>query len=95
MNAHVTKPVDPAMLYRCLAKYLETGRDAALSLTQLAKVDGLDCHKAVTKLNGRTALYLGLVKDFSLHWCLVELSQLAGIVEMALGECTLKEKGIQ
>ncbi|NQZ10455.1 MAG: response regulator [Algicola sp.] len=93
MNDHVTKPVDPAMLYQCLAKFLETGQGAALSvsqqrrqspplqpesslsleqahevlLAQLAKVDGLDSQKAVTKLNGRTALYLGLVKDFSLQ----------------------------
>ncbi len=149
MNDHVTKPVDPLMLYQCLAKYLEIGRIDALLiphraqshqiesslnleqahellLAQLVKVNGLDSQKAVNKLNGRTALYLGLVKDFSLQqqsrkghlmnlydqqaWDELyrhvhslkantayigayELSQMAAIVETAIGEAVQKGLG--
>ncbi len=90
MNEHITKPIDPDILYSTLAQYLEVCQsvlpptdteqavlssiatqalpidldDEAAMLHQLAHVDGLDAQQALAKMNGRTSLYLELVKDF-------------------------------
>lgn len=90
MNEHITKPIDPDILYRTLSKFLTMCtnpfnhnmslddvvldihatpiadiEDENFLLERLEKIHGLDPRQALSKMNGRTSLYLGLVKDFS------------------------------
>ena len=85
MNDHITKPIDPDILYRSLMKFLKVvdavlpsladraveepqmipvEDEEAVVLNQLNDVEGLQAELALAKMNGRTALYLNLVKDF-------------------------------
>jgi HPt (histidine-containing phosphotransfer) domain-containing protein len=36
-----------------------------IQLEKISGLEGIDCHRALTNLNGRAALYLDLVKEFS------------------------------
>lgn len=90
MNEHITKPIDPDVLYRSLTKYLtvctnpfsmpsddgspeqdqhatpiEDIEDENFLIDRLEQIAGLEARLALTKMNGRTPLYLGLVRDFS------------------------------
>jgi CheY-like chemotaxis protein len=90
MNAHITKPIDPQILYRVMADHLkpcETEVEPSTSVEELVlvvnesgdvnepgseawfmaaleQVNGIDATVALAKMNGRTTLYLGLVRDF-------------------------------
>jgi HPt (histidine-containing phosphotransfer) domain-containing protein len=77
MNAHITKPIDPDILFSELSKYLtassvidveptkiriEKGDES--KLLTLKKDTLLSVDKAISKLQGKHKLYLNLVKDF-------------------------------
>ena len=79
MNAHITKPIEPAILYSTLSKFLKTDKminpgvnvhafkatEAELSmLTRLSEIKQLDIEKSVERLQGKVSLYLSLVEDF-------------------------------
>ncbi|NQZ12567.1 MAG: response regulator, partial [Algicola sp.] len=76
MNGHINKPIDPDVLNRTLANYLENNVSLSTStpvdtddkessiLKQLAQVKGLDTAQALARMKGKTGLYLTLVKDF-------------------------------
>ena len=80
MTDPITKPIVPMQLYEVLGKYLKDSTPSPISaplktqsdatcptsgmLSRLAGVEGLNCEKALAAMNGRTALYLDLVKDF-------------------------------
>jgi signal transduction histidine kinase/HPt (histidine-containing phosphotransfer) domain-containing protein len=90
MNDHITKPLDPNVLYRTMLKYLKVSEEKLIQnqspleqtteqtadeivaidaqqtalLERLGGVDGLEAERALVKMNGKTGLYLGLVKDF-------------------------------
>ena len=90
MNEHITKPIDPDVLYRTLTKYLtvctnpfsmpsddsaseqdqhatpiEDIEDENFMIDRLEQIPELEARQALAKMNGRTPLYLGLVRDFS------------------------------
>lgn len=98
MNDHITKPIEPDVLYRTLVKHLgadgKSIKSRVLSqqsvsepqaapaccpeavvrtnaseqqheiLQDLCSIDGLCATEALAKMNGKTSLYIDLVKDF-------------------------------
>ena len=78
MNYHLTKPIDPELLYSTLTKYLvhanptpktSISRDfndyeENSQLQQLRSSTSLNVDEAVQKLQGKQALYLELISDF-------------------------------
>jgi len=80
MNDHISKPVEPAVLYQMLQKYLQGGTRQAISagegelsglsgeqqalLAQLSALSWLDVPRAVRNLGGKAGLYLELVDSF-------------------------------
>ncbi|XQW85227.1 response regulator [Thalassotalea piscium] len=77
MNQHLTKPIDPELLYQTLSYYLVTNRLSAPTkeshskinadiqmLRQLKENTCLHVDEAVKKVQGKHTLYLQLVKDF-------------------------------
>lgn len=80
MNEHVTKPIDPGVLYQTMLKYLDVCTDINSQKTrsdvqdstpednmlqQLKRIDGLHVSQALGRMKGRTKLYLSLVRDFN------------------------------
>ena len=75
MNAHVSKPIDPAALYAVLANY-HRGTGAPAPATQAAAppsdagpaellaVDGLDVAQGLRRVNGNRKLYMKLLRQF-------------------------------
>ncbi|WP_160168526.1 response regulator [Catenovulum agarivorans] len=76
MNDHLTKPVDPDELYRVIYKWVDktnahatknaqSGEVSASSeLSELQSLSLLDVSNALKQMQGRTALYLDLIKTF-------------------------------
>ncbi|EPJ49665.1 MAG: hypothetical protein OFPI_23390 [Osedax symbiont Rs2] len=79
MNAHITKPIEPEILYSTLSKFLKTEKMINTSvdmnafkataaemsaLTRLSEIKQLDIGKSVERLQGKVSLYLSLVEDF-------------------------------
>ncbi len=72
MNDHLTKPVDPDELYRVIYKWVDNAKvkPAAVSeettpeLSELQSLSLLNVTKALKQMQGRTALYLDLIKTF-------------------------------
>lgn len=78
MNEHITKPIDPEVLFTTLTEYLEPNRDEELShgsvlsdvdsddivIKELSKIPDLCVAQAVKQLKGKEKLYKGLVQDF-------------------------------
>lgn len=74
MNDHITKPIDPVMLYKTLQKWIPLKAGAPASapsapaalaeLPPALKGTGLDLNKGLYHLGGRAALYLDLINRF-------------------------------
>ncbi len=78
MNQHLTKPIDPELLYSTLASYLLhakptsttsekdvlIGSEANIQIQQLRHNTSLSVDDAIHKLHGKYALYLELIYDF-------------------------------
>jgi CheY-like chemotaxis protein/HPt (histidine-containing phosphotransfer) domain-containing protein len=80
MNQHLTKPIEPELLYQTLCKFLTEDQKVApvkgapdISLKQaiedkqilvLKNNSSLEVDSAIDKVQGKTALYLQLVRDF-------------------------------
>ncbi|NRA15462.1 MAG: response regulator [Oceanospirillaceae bacterium] len=79
MNAHITKPIEPEILYNTLSNFLKSNRKINASvnmhlfsateteliiLTQLSDIKQLEIEKSVERLQGKVNLYLSLVEDF-------------------------------
>jgi len=79
MNAHITKPIEPQILYSTLGKFLKTNKIINTSvnmhsfkatevelnmLTRLSEIKQLDIEQSVDRLQGKVSLYLSLVEDF-------------------------------
>ena len=78
MNQHLTKPIDPELLYSTLAKYLLHAKPTStnserddyidhetnIQIQQLKNNTSLSVDEAVHKLQGKHALYLELIYDF-------------------------------
>ncbi|MEZ5509850.1 MAG: response regulator [Gammaproteobacteria bacterium] len=74
MNEHITKPLDPAELYRILQQYLPARPAAAVSIPQAEPVDAslqdlaasgvMDVATALRKIGSKSQLYRQLLKGF-------------------------------
>ncbi len=78
MNQHLTKPIEPALLYQTLNQYLgKEGSDNAAkitsqqqtdelasTLTKLRQQTGLSVDEAIRKIHGKEKLYSELIYDF-------------------------------
>lgn len=78
MNQHLTKPIDPELLYSTLATYLLHAKSTSttpergdliddetiIQIQQLKNNTSLSVDEAVHKLQGKHALYLELINDF-------------------------------
>jgi two-component system, sensor histidine kinase and response regulator len=72
MRAHITKPIDPDLLYRTLAQFCRSGQAAipaklashSLPSNALLEIDGLDVEDGVTRVAGNMKLYRSLLDQF-------------------------------
>jgi len=80
MLSHVSKPIEPDILFNTLANYLDVVEDKTLVLDsnnfqdtsnsqnkilkKLNLIKVIDLHQALNNMNGRIELYLSLIKDF-------------------------------
>ncbi|WP_440905078.1 response regulator [Catenovulum sp. SX2] len=72
MNDHLTKPVDPDELYRVIYKWVDKAKvkpatsseEATPELAELQSLSLLNVAKALKQMQGRTSLYLDLIKTF-------------------------------
>jgi len=80
MNQHLTKPIEPELLYQTLCKYLNEDQESTTGIqdndmssaqiemikqVQLLKQNtSLEVEEAIAKVHGKQALYLQLVRDF-------------------------------
>jgi two-component system sensor histidine kinase/response regulator len=73
MDAHVSKPIDPALLYETLGRFHRAspaGGEAlppkpAPAADALPEVDGLDTKDGLARVAGKRALYLKLLRSFA------------------------------
>jgi two-component system sensor histidine kinase/response regulator len=73
MSAHITKPIDPELLYRTLTQFHHAGQAAAvpakpvepgLSQDTLLEIDGLDVADGLKRVAGNMKLYRSLLGQF-------------------------------
>jgi signal transduction histidine kinase/DNA-binding response OmpR family regulator len=73
MRAHITKPIDPELLYRTLTQFYRPGQAAAVpskSVTRasssdaLPEIDGLDVEDGLKRVAGNKKLYRSLLGQF-------------------------------
>jgi PAS domain S-box-containing protein len=75
MNDHLTKPIDPAELYRTLTAWIPpgdrtipdsrqngTGKNSRISAARIPEISGIDTHIGLTRVNNNPELYLQLLK---------------------------------
>ena len=82
MNQHLTKPIEPDLLYKTLSQYLgrksnlsppqstQSGQSSAIKqkLTRLRQETGLAVDEAIKKIQGKEGLYTELIHDFWLKY---------------------------
>ncbi|OGQ87012.1 MAG: hypothetical protein A2512_06400 [Deltaproteobacteria bacterium RIFOXYD12_FULL_56_24] len=74
MNDHITKPIDPQVLFRAISRYLRQAPANAAALGQqphkpheslaIPEIPGLDVSEALYRINGNIKLYLQLLRKF-------------------------------
>ena len=68
MNEHITKPIDPELLYRTVQQFLESSMKSqapAQESREEIKVAGLDAVQGLERVGGNRRLYLKLLNDFA------------------------------
>lgn len=90
MNYHITKPIDPKVMFRAIGRYLRQSPEGVLSLANYSKdamgqiaipdIPGVDVAGALYRINGNTNLYLQLLGKFILNQ-----TGTAAALEAALG----------
>jgi two-component system, sensor histidine kinase and response regulator len=73
MRAHITKPIDPELLYRTLTQFYQPGQATAIAAKPInrtslldapLKIDGLDVEDGLKRVAGNTKLYRSLLGQF-------------------------------
>lgn len=67
MNDHINKPIEPAVLFNVLSKWIKAGSYHPPSQAddqQLPHIPSLDCQSALMRLNGNRALFIKLLDQF-------------------------------
>jgi CheY-like chemotaxis protein len=71
MNDHVSKPIDPALLFETLSRYYAPDASPALppdaqaaADDEIPAVEGLDSRDALARLGGKRSFYLKLLRQF-------------------------------
>jgi PAS domain S-box-containing protein len=75
MNDHVSKPIDPSLLYETLSRFYKTAEATPVAVTQQSQirppveseipvVEGLDSKDGLTRVGGNQKLYLKLLRQF-------------------------------
>ncbi len=75
MNDHVSKPIDPALLYDTLSRFYKPSEHAQVVKSEqsqseqtesgeIPKVEGLDTKDGLTRVGGNRTLYLKLLRQF-------------------------------
>ena len=71
MNDHVSKPIDPALLFHTIGRYYEKAHSAIpKKVTQkeeieIPSVEGLNSQDGLSRVNGNKKLYLKLLRQFT------------------------------
>ena len=99
MNDHITKPIDPRVMFRAMSRYLRqspTGADplacpsnSAMGQVAIPAIPGVDVTRALYRINGNGKLYLQLLRKF-----IVNQAGTAAALEAALasGDRSLAER---
>jgi two-component system, sensor histidine kinase and response regulator len=97
MNDHISKPIDPGMLFETVGRYYRPTAAADVSPRRLTRelsdelpnIDGLDTRDGLARVAGNRKLYLKL-----LHQFVEQQEQVVGQLEAALaaGEAALAER---
>jgi len=88
MDEHVAKPIDPALLFETLQRYLKTPGVVPIA-EEVPSVPGLDTEDGLRRVGGNRKLYLKLLREF------VARQGPAGdeiIVALAAGETAVAER---
>ena len=77
MNDHITKPIDPEILYSAIAKWIKSGKNKLTGLKETAPehdqmknlhvlqaLPGIDLPQALISVNGNSTLLIKLLKEF-------------------------------
>ncbi|MFA4827640.1 MAG: response regulator [Thermodesulfovibrionales bacterium] len=90
MNDHITKPIDPQVMFRAMGRYLRQSPAGAQSLAHYSKgamgqaaipdIPGVDVTGALYRINGNVKLYLQLLGKFILNQTVTAVA-----IESALG----------
>ncbi|CAN5512255.1 response regulator [soil metagenome] len=77
MNDHVSKPIDPALLFETLARYCKhrviiaepppAGLPAAVVASDIPLIDGLDTRDGLIRVGGNRKLYVKLLREFAVQ----------------------------
>jgi two-component system sensor histidine kinase/response regulator len=72
MNGHISKPIDPALLFDTLANVARRPRAAAIAASKshapmpdVPSIDGLDCADGLRRVGGNVKLYVKLLREFA------------------------------
>jgi len=99
MNDHITKPIDPRVLFRAMSRYLRqapTGAhpfacpgNSAMGQVAIPAIPGVDVTRALSRISGNGKLYLQLLRKF-----IVNQAGTAAALEAALasGDRSLAER---
>ena len=74
MNSHITKPIEPELLYRTLCNYLNSDQLRQVTsddekneqkiIDSLSAIKQIELTQSIVRLQGKTPLYLTLINDF-------------------------------
>jgi len=77
MNDHITKPIDPALLYKTLADHIDMGHSEVLeqgSATaqeqddELLYIEGIDVTTGLSRVAGKKDVYIRLLQRFAVNY---------------------------
>ncbi len=77
MNDHITKPIDPILLYKTLSEFIDSGNtnddpvDAErehMEFLNNLHIDGIDVNMGLARVAGKKNIYINLLKKFAIGY---------------------------